>query len=418
MFILACTCATIALVTSLVEGAQPRRKRGISPRSLLLVVAPAVLCQRPPQILRADPINVNQLVTGTGTADDRDAALSHTSALRDEAAERRVRLPIHWRGSHAHQQNTITLSSNLIDPSARSKSHSYLAACHAQIIHPQPESSRLKEWGPPLSPAAKRSLRFCGACHGWRPPRRMHSYGSATRELDDLDDGRRSITCGGVMGDHLVVLHSAVRACAGYSRHDAPSILLDGSSVARDTEHGRAITAQLTRRHGTLEEAIDAAVFALGTAGLSKGIRRQARAACEDYFYSRLDLTPSHELGGRGDIVDSLELMPEPMYRALEHVVDLVVDGEYEELRVASGGRLRVEDLRRRVEDDCPESLVLPPREVYRVEAIAKSDDPDLPGWAYFLDLWTETGPARLHIEGELEESGERFTATLNDILP
>jgi hypothetical protein len=209
-----------------------------------------------------------------------------------------------------------------------------------------------------------------------------------------------------------------VRACAGYSRHDAPSILLDGSSVVRDTEHGRAITAQLTRRHETLEEAIAAAVFALGAAGLSKGIRRQARAACEDYFYGRLDLTPSHELGGRGENVDSLELMPEPMYRALEHVVDLVVDGEYEELRVSSGDRLSVEDLRRRVEDDCPESLVLPPREVYQVEAIAKSDDPDLPGWAYFLDLWTETGPARLHIEGEIEESGERFTATLNDILP
>ena len=188
--------------------------------------------------------------------------------------------------------------------------------------------------------------------------------------------------------------------------------------MARNTEHGRAVTAQLTRRHGTLEEAISAAVFALGAAGLSKGIRRQARAACEDYFYSRLDLTPSHELGGRGEIVETLELMPEPMYRALEDVVGLVVDGEYEELRVASGDQLDVEDLRRRVEDDCPESLVLAPREAYPVEAIDKSDDPDLPGWAYFLDLWTETGPARLHIEGELEESGERFTATLNDILP
>jgi len=204
----------------------------------------------------------------------------------------------------------------------------------------------------------------------------------------------------------------------GYSRHDAPSILLDGASIARDTEHGRAVTAQLTRRHGTLEEAIDAAAFALAAAGLSKSIQRQARAACEDYFYRRLDLTPGHRLGGAGEVVETLELMPEPMYRALEDIVGFVVDGEYEDLRVASGDRLRVEDLRRRVEDDCPESLVLPPRESYQVEAITKSDEPDLPGWAYFFDLWTEDGPARLHIEGELEESGQRFKATLNDILP
>jgi hypothetical protein len=221
------------------------------------------------------------------------------------------------------------------------------------------------------------------------------------------------------MGDHLIVLHSAVRACAGYSRHEAPSILMDGSSIARETEHGRAVTAQLTRRHGTLEEAIDAGVFGLGAAGLSKGIRRQARAACEDYFYNRLSLTPSHELGSRNDSAESLELMPDGMHRILEDIVELVVDGDYEELRAVSGNRLEVEDLRRRVEDDCPEALVLPPREIYGVEALTKSDDPDEPGWAYFLDLWTETGPARLHIEGELEEeSDERFTATLNDILP
>jgi hypothetical protein len=220
------------------------------------------------------------------------------------------------------------------------------------------------------------------------------------------------------MGDHLIVLHSAVRTCAGYSRHDAPSILLEGSSIARDTEHGRAVTAQLTRRHGTLEEAIDAAGFALGAAGLPRSIRRQARAACEDYFYSRLDLTPSHELGGPVDIAETLELMPEPMYRALRDIVDFVVDGEYDELHIASGGRLSVDDLRRRVEEDFPEALVLPPRETYQVEAIAKSDDPDLPEWSYFLDLWTDTGPARLHIVGELEESSGGFTATLSDILP
>ena len=220
------------------------------------------------------------------------------------------------------------------------------------------------------------------------------------------------------IGDHLIVLHSAARVCAGYSRHEAPSILMEGSSMARDTEHGRAVTAQLTRRHGTLEEAIEGGIFALGAAGLTKGIRRQARAACEDYFYNRLGLTPSHDLGGPAEIAEGLELMPDPMYLALEEIVELVVDGDYEELRAASRDRLDVEDMRRRVEDDCPEALVLPPREIYRVEAIARSDDPDESGWAYFLELWTETGPARLHIEGELEESGSRFTATLDDILP
>ena len=220
------------------------------------------------------------------------------------------------------------------------------------------------------------------------------------------------------MGDHLIVMHAAVRACPGYSRHDAPSMLMDGSSLARETEHGRAITAQMSRRQETLEEAIEAAGFALSAAGLPKGIRRQARSAAEDYFYERLGLEPGHALGGPEAIANGLELMPDAMQRALEDVVELVVDGDYAELRALSRDELAIEDMRRRVEDDCPEALVLPPREIYRVEAITKSDDPDMPGWAYFLDLWTETGPARLHIEGELEESGERYTVTLRDILP
>jgi hypothetical protein len=221
-----------------------------------------------------------------------------------------------------------------------------------------------------------------------------------------------------LMGDHLIVCHSAARGCPGYNRHDAPSILLDGSSLARDTEHGLVVAAQLTREHRTLEEAIASGSFALGAAGLSKGIRRQAREACEDYFYSQLGLERTRLLGGAMESTDTLELMPEPMLRVLENIVGLVVDGEYEDLSVASEDRLTVEDLRRRVEDDCPEALVLPAREVYQVEAISKSDDPGMPGWAYFLDLWTDAGPARLHIEGEIEGSGQRFTATLNDILP
>jgi hypothetical protein len=220
------------------------------------------------------------------------------------------------------------------------------------------------------------------------------------------------------VGDHLIVLHSAARACPGYDRHEAPSILMEGSSVARDTEHGRAVTAQLTRRHGTLADAIDAGLFGLSAAEVTRGVRRQARAACEDYFYTRLGLAPDYELRRATALENGLELLPDPMYRVLEQIVELVVDGDYEELRELSGNRLEVEDMRRRVEDDCPEALVLPPREVYRVEAITKSDDPDQEGWTYFLDLWTEDGPARLHIEGELEESGAGYEATLGDIIP
>ena len=220
------------------------------------------------------------------------------------------------------------------------------------------------------------------------------------------------------MGFHLIVLNSAVRACPGYSRHEAPSMLMMGSSIARDTEHGHAMTAQLTRRHETLEQAIDAGIFALGAASIPKGIRRHARTACEDYFYNRLKLTPAYELGGPEVLPDGLELLSDPMYRALEDIVELVVEGDYEELSAASRNRLDVEDLRRRVEDDCPEAHVLPPREAYRVEAITLNEEPGEEGWTFFLDLWTEDGPARLHLEGQLEESGDRFEATLSDILP
>ena len=137
-------------------------------------------------------------------------------------------------------------------------------------------------------------------------------------------------------------------------------MLMEGASVARDTEHGRALTAQLTRRHGTLEEAIDAGIFALSAAEVPRGIRRQARAACEDYFYNRLGLTPGYELRRLEAVGDGLlGLLPDPMYQALERVVELVVDGDYEELREVSLNRLEVEDLRRRIEDECPEA---PPR--------------------------------------------------------
>jgi hypothetical protein len=221
------------------------------------------------------------------------------------------------------------------------------------------------------------------------------------------------------VGDHLIVLHSAVRACPGYDRHEAPSMLMYGASVAHDTEHGRTVAAQLTRRHDTLEEAIDAGIFGLSAAGVPRGIRRQARAACEDYFFNRLDLPPGHELRPLTAIAPGLAPLSDEMIKVLEDIVELVVDGDYEELRELSHGQLEVEDLRRRIEDEVPEALVLPPREIYRVEAVTRSEEPDEPDWSYFLELWTEDGPARLHIEGYIvEESDGRLLASFNDILP
>ena len=222
------------------------------------------------------------------------------------------------------------------------------------------------------------------------------------------------------MGDHLIVMHSAVRALPGYSRHDAPSIFMDGSSVNRATEHGRAVTAQLQEPHTTLTEAIRAAVIGLREAGVPQSIRGQARAACEDYFYSRLDLSPETPLNPYAPLPPSLEPLPDGMYRALENVVEQVVDGEWDELVELSSGRLSAEDMRRRVEDDVPEPLTLPPRSHYGVEAISRSEDlEDGEGWAFFLDLWAEEAPARLHIEGALVlTADERFLVALGDIAP
>jgi hypothetical protein len=197
------------------------------------------------------------------------------------------------------------------------------------------------------------------------------------------------------MGDHLIVMHSAVRALPGYNRHEAPSILLHGSSVDRGSEHGRAVMAQLGEPHTTLTEAIRAAVIGLREAGLPQSTRGQAEAG------------------------ESLELMPEEMYRVLEDVVEKVVDGEWDELVELSSGRLSAEDLRRRVEDDVPEPLTLPPRSHYGVEAVSRSEDLEDEGWAFFLDLWAEEAPARLHIEGALVlTADERYLIALSDILP
>jgi hypothetical protein len=223
------------------------------------------------------------------------------------------------------------------------------------------------------------------------------------------------------MGDHLIVMHSAVRSLPGYNRHEAPSILMDGSSVDRTSEHGRAVAALLQEPHDTLNDALRAGVVALRAAGIPQGIRGQARAACEDYFYTRLNLDPATKLNPHAPLPPSLEPLPDGMYTALENVVELVVDGEWDELSELSNGRLPAEDIRRRVEDEVPESLTLPPRSHYGIEAISRPDDlePEEDGFAFFLDLWAEETPARLHIEGAIVVTAEeRFLVALGDILP
>ena len=84
------------------------------------------------------------------------------------------------------------------------------------------------------------------------------------------------------------------------------------------------------------------------------------------------------------------------MYAALEDLVELVVDGEYEEPARSSlgmsGSASRICAAASRT--TAPEALVLPPREIYRVEAITKSDEPEEEGWTFFLELWTDDGPA------------------------
>ena len=106
------------------------------------------------------------------------------------------------------------------------------------------------------------------------------------------------------------------------------------------------------------------------------------------------------------------------MYKALENIVELIVDGEYEELHDLSGEELAIEDLRRRVEDDWPEALVLPPREHYGIEALSRSEEPGETAGRTSSTCGPRR-PARLHIEGEMALTADgRFLVSLNDILP
>ena len=174
------------------------------------------------------------------------------------------------------------------------------------------------------------------------------------------------------MGDHLIVMHSAVRALPGYNRHDAPAIYMDGA-VDRRADRARPRRDRAARRARRRRSATRCAPDDRPRAAGITWRRhpppgaRSRRGLLLQPARPRARSTP---LNLHAPLPPTLEPMPDGMYRALEDVVELVVDGEYEELTTSPASRCEVEDLRRRVEDDCPEALVLPPREHYGIEAI------------------------------------------------
>ena len=224
------------------------------------------------------------------------------------------------------------------------------------------------------------------------------------------------------MGDHLIVMHSAVRALPGYNRHDAPAILMDGPSVDALTEQGRAVTAQLAEPHGDAQRR-DARRDDRPDRGRHPAGHPRARPARRPRTTSTTGSTCR-----RSTPLTSTRRSR----RRLEPLPDADVQGAREHRRARRRRRVRgparavrrgccrIEDLRRRVEDDWPEALVAAAaRALRRRGDLSRSDEPGDDGWAYFLDLWTEDGPARLHIEGEMALTADgRFLVSLNDILP
>ena len=159
---------------------------------------------------------------------------------------------------------------------------------------------------------------------------------------------------------------------------------MDGPSIARATEHGprrdraarRARTARSTRRCAPR-------IAALGAAHVQKGVRRQAREAVEDYFYNRLGLSPEHAAQPpRAAPADARADARRRCTRRSRTSSSSSSTASTRSCTTSPARRCEVEDLRRRVEDDCPEALVLPPREHYGIEAIMKSDEPGDQGWA------------------------------------
>ena len=156
---------------------------------------------------------------------------------------------------------------------------------------------------------------------------------------------------------------------------------MDGSSIARDTEHGRAVTAQLTRRHGTLEEAIEAGDLRARRRGAVQGHPAPGAHRVRGLLLQPAQPGADRRVGrtGRGRGKSRADA-PTRCTGHSRTSSSLSWTATTRSSAPRSRDRLELEDLRRRVEDDCPEALVLPPREIYGVEALTKSDDPNEAG--------------------------------------
>jgi hypothetical protein len=204
-----------------------------------------------------------------------------------------------------------------------------------------------------------------------------------------------------------IVDHSAVRELPGYSAAIAPAITLEGPTYDRGTQAGRAARARLAAGGGgTLEAEIAIGVEALAAAGVPRRYRRQARKQAEAYFYGDVQ---------REEPVRSARLDP-PAREALAELVELLVDGRYDELAARSRFG-RPEALREAVEDDFGVALARPPDAHYGSALVTAADGQET-RWDIFLDLWDGEGVADLHMTARLELFESAVAVQFDDLAP
>lgn len=87
---------------------------------------------------------------------------------------------------------------------------------------------------------------------------------------------------------HHIIQDASVKNISGYSKRDAPTIHLEGSSKVKGTEHNLATEVQNARRKlgdgGTYASERRIAYRSLRAAGLSRNDAKQAIKKADDYF--------------------------------------------------------------------------------------------------------------------------------------